>query len=208
MSWQKLPFSVWSLLGLLALCVSMPSHSHSTQDQQQAPEQASAPAYRQGGDFTLTSPDGPLSLSDLRGKVVLIFFGYTSCPDVCPVSLARIDASFTAMLEHELDRVRALFITLDPQRDTVARLHEYTSYFHPNIIGLTDSPEAIGVVADLYGVKYSKDLMPESALGYAISHPIDILLLNAEGEFVEAIAHGAKSKYLLKRIRDLLHAPD
>ncbi len=169
---------------------------------------AAATNYGKGGDFTLNAPDGPLSLSDLRGKIVLIFFGYTSCPDVCPTSLARINASFSAMDDKELERVQALFITLDPERDTADRLEKYTRYFHPKIIGLRDDVDAIDAVTSLYGVKYSKDPMPESALGYSISHPTDILLLDAEGQVVEAVPHDAKSKYLLARIRDLLNAPD
>ncbi len=169
---------------------------------------AAAINYGKGGDFTLNAPDGPLSLSDLRGKIVLIFFGYTSCPDVCPTSLARINASFSAMDDKELERVQALFITLDPERDTADRLEKYTSYFHPKIIGLRDDVDAIDAVTSLYGVKYSKDPMPESALGYSISHPTDILLLDAEGQIVEAVPHDARSKYLLARIRDLLNAPD
>jgi len=159
-----------------------------------------------GGDFTLSAPDGPLSLSDLRGKVVLIFFGYTSCPDVCPMSLARIDASFSAMDARELERVQALFITLDPERDTADRLEKYTRYFHKNIIGLRGDEKAINAVAGQYGVDYSKNLMPESALGYSISHPTSILLLDAEGRIVESVPHDAKSKYLLSRIRDLLNS--
>jgi len=159
-----------------------------------------------GGDFTLSAPDGPLSLSDLRGKVVLIFFGYTSCPDICPMSLARIDASFSAMDARELERVQALFITLDPERDTADRLEKYTRYFHKNIIGLRGDEKAINAVAGQYGVDYSKNLMPESALGYSISHPTSILLLDAEGRIVESVPHDAKSKYLLSRIRDLLNS--
>jgi protein SCO1/2 len=169
---------------------------------------AAATGYGKGGDFTLNAPDGPLSLSDLRGKVVLIFFGYTSCPDVCPISLARIDACFSAMDEEELERVRALFITLDPERDTPDRLEKYTSFFHPNIIGLRADVEVIDAVTDQYGVEYSKDMMPDSALGYSISHPTDILLLDYVGRIVEAIPHDAKSKYILARIRDLLNASD
>lgn len=193
MSWKR------SLTSLLLACsmVALPGSAG-----------AAVTAYGKGGDFTLNGPQGPLSLSHLRGKVVLIFFGYTSCPDVCPVSLARIDACFTAMEPKELERVRALFITLDPERDTVDRLRKYTGYFHDNIIGLTDDPGAIEAVAAQYGIVYSKNEMPESALGYSISHPTDILLLDREGRIAEAIPHDAKSEYLLARIRDLLNASD
>lgn len=161
-----------------------------------------------GGDFTLDGPDGPVSLSDLEGKTVLIFFGYTSCPDVCPISLARINASFSAMDDDELDRVQALFITLDPERDDAETLEKYTGYFHPKIIGLRGEVEDIDAVTAQYGVKYSKDPMPGSALGYSISHPTDILILDGRGELVETVPHDAKSRYLLARIRDLLKASD
>jgi protein SCO1 len=169
---------------------------------------ASATGYGKGGDFTLQGPKGPLSLSDLRGKVVLIFFGYTSCPDVCPISLARINASFSALTERERDSVRALFITLDPERDTIERLAKYTGYFNPNIIGLRDDTAGIDKVTKQYGVKYSRDPMPGSALGYSISHPADILLVDREGRLVDAVPHDSKPKYLLARIRELLNAPD
>jgi protein SCO1/2 len=168
---------------------------------------AAAATYARGGDFTLSGPDGPLSLSDLRGKVVLIFFGYTSCPDVCPVSLARIGSCFSEMTPGELDQVRALFVTLDPERDTLDRLQEYTSYFHPNIIGLRDDVETIRSVTHRYGIEFSKTIRPESALGYSISHPTDILLLDRQGNIVEAIPHNTEPAYLRGRIRDLLDAP-
>lgn len=164
--------------------------------------------YGKGGDFALNGPNGPVSLSDLRGKVVLLFFGYTSCPDVCPVSLARMDACFSAMDQMELERVRALFISLDPQRDTLDKLAKYTGYFHPNIIGLTDDVETIDAVTAQYGIEYSRNAMPDSALGYSISHPTDIFLLDRNGRLVEAVPHDIKPRYLLARIRDLLNASD
>jgi len=169
---------------------------------------AAATSAAGGGDFTLDGPDGPVSLSDMRGKAVLIFFGYTSCPDVCPISLARINACFSAMDEEELDRVQALFITLDPERDTAETLEKYTSYFHPKIIGLRGEVEDIDTVTAQYGIAYSRDPMPGSALGYSISHPTDILLLDGSGDVVEIVPHDAKSRDLLARIRSLLKASD
>ncbi len=168
---------------------------------------AAIATYARGGDFTLTGPEGPLSLSDLRGKVVLIFFGYTACPDVCPISLARIHTCFSAMNAEELDRVRALFITVDPEHDTIDKLQKYTGYFHPNIIGLRDELETIKSVTDQYGIKFSKTMRPESAIGYSISHSTDILLLDSRGQIVESIPHNSEPTYLRARIRDLLNAP-
>jgi len=193
MFWKKSLSQVLLAVAMAALC----AHAG-----------AAATNYGKGGDFTLNSAHGPLSLSDLRGKVVLIFFGYTSCPDVCPISLARIGACFSAMNEKELDRVQALFITLDPERDTPERLEKYAGYFHPKVIGLRGDTDAIDAVTDQYGISYSKNPMPKSALGYSISHPTDILLLDGEGRVVESVPHNVESSYLLARIRDLLNASD
>jgi len=157
-----------------------------------------------GGDFTLRSPNGPVSLSDLRGKVVLVFFGYTSCPDVCPLSLAKISACLSAMKPEEAEKVRGLFITLDPQRDTVQVLEKYTGYFHSNIIGLTDRSENIDTVAKKYGVNYERTATPGAGLGYSISHPTDILILDPNGALVGTVAHDANTSTLLHRVRGLL----
>jgi protein SCO1/2 len=134
-----------------------------------------------GGDFTLSSVNGPLALSDLRGKVVLMFFGYTSCPDVCPITLAVISKVFAAMTPQELEKVTALFVSLDPERDTPDLLSKYTGYFHPKIRGVTDRPEIIGQVLKDYGVRYERKEMPGSALGYVISHTPDILVVDRDG---------------------------
>jgi protein SCO1/2 len=157
-----------------------------------------------GGDFTLSSPGGPLSLSDLRGKVVLVFFGYTSCPDVCPLSLAKINACLSAMDPDEAERVRGLFITLDPQRDSVQALEKYTGYFHRNIVGLTDRAENIDAVARKYGVSYERTATPGAGLGYSISHPTDILIIDPDGALVGTVAHDTDADTLLRRVRGLL----
>ena len=161
-----------------------------------------------GGDFTLRSPNGPLSLSDLRGKVVLVFFGYTSCPDVCPLSLAKISACLSAMKPEEAEKVRGLFITLEPQRDTVQVLEKYTGYFHPKIIGLTDRSENIDVVAKKYGVRYERKTTSGAGLGYSISHPTDILIVDPDGTLVGTAAHDVHPDSLLRRVRELLKSFD
>ena len=102
-----------------------------------------------GGDFTLQSSEGPLSLSELRGSVVLIFFGYTAFPSVCPISLATISHAFNKMNQNDLKRTKALFISLDPERDTVKILKQYTGYFHKNIVGLTDNIEVLSIAIAL-----------------------------------------------------------
>ena len=157
-----------------------------------------------GGDFTLKSADGPLSLRDLRGSVVLMFFGYTSCPTVCPISLATITNVYTKMSAAELQGVRTLFISLDPERDNLELLKQYTNYFHPNITGLTADISVIKKVAQQYGVKYKKTLVPDSALGYVISHSADIIIVDRDGILRMTFPHDTDSAPLLKQLKLLL----
>ena len=157
-----------------------------------------------GGDFTLTSDQGPVNLSDHRGKVVLLFFGYTSCPDVCPLSLARIGACLSSLEDEHAARVSAMFITLDPERDTPERMRRYAGFFHPRIVGLTGDAETIDDVTGRYGIGYERSLAPESALGYSISHPDAILLVDAEGALVGEVRGDEGVEALRRRVLELL----
>ena len=154
--------------------------------------------------FTLDSPEGALSLKDLRGNVVLIFFGFTSCPDVCPISLVTISHAFSYLTDDELKRSRTLFISLDPERDTMERLKKYTGYFHPNIIGVTGTMEELVRVADIYGVKFEKKETPDSALGYLIYHSAKIFVIGTQGELRKTFPHNIDAQLLVRQIRSLL----
>ena len=155
-------------------------------------------------DFTLDSPEGALSLKDLRGKVVLIFFGFTSCPDVCPISLSTISHAFSYLTDDELERSRSLFISLDPERDTMERLKKYTGYFHPNIIGVTGTMKQLGTVAEIYGVNFEKKDSPDSALGYVIYHSSKIFVINQQGQLQKTFPHNIDAQLVVQQIKSLL----
>jgi protein SCO1/2 len=159
-----------------------------------------------GGDFTLIAAEGPLSLQDLRGKVVLLFFGFTACPSVCPVSLVTISRAFAKLSPDELAQVTALFISLDPERDTPEMLKQYTGYFHSNIIGLTERPEHIAQIAEKYGVKHEKKELLDSALGYVISHSADIYVVDPQGKLCASFPHDTDLEPLLVQIKRLLNS--
>ena len=156
------------------------------------------------GEFTLSSVRGPVNLGDLEGKVVMLFFGYTSCPDVCPLSLAKIGACLSSLGAEQAQGVGALFVTLDPGRDTAARMHQYAEFFHPGIIGLTGSKGEIDVLTARYGVTYERKQSPESALGYTISHPDTILLLDRDGVLVDRVGNDKGSESLRGKVLELL----
>lgn len=109
-----------------------------------------------GGDFTLQSADGPLALHDLRGRVVLLFFGYTDCPGICPTALADQGAAFRLLKPEELERVAGIFVSVDPERDTPAHLKAYAGSFHPLIRGVTGAPADLQALARRYGVLYAR----------------------------------------------------
>ena len=157
-----------------------------------------------GGEFTLSSLQGPINLSDLRGKVVLLFFGYTSCPDICPISLARIGACLSSLDAEHAQHVQGLFVTLDPGRDTAERMSRYAGFFHPGIIGLTGDAEAINLVTAQYGIDWERKMAPASALGYSIAHPDTILLVDADGTLVGEVRGEDGSETLRAKVLELL----
>ena len=135
---------------------------------------------RLGGEFTLTDQNGePFSQAALNGKVTILFFGYTHCPDICPAVLARVSQVYRQLQEAgEADQVQPVFITFDPERDTAAHLKEYLPWFKANIIGLTGSLEEIRQVAKQYGVVFIKDQQEQD---YLFTHSDYIYLLDDQG---------------------------
>ena len=130
--------------------------------------------------FHLTNDLGqPVTGASYRGKVALLYFGYTHCPDVCPTTLAHL----TVVLQNLgplAQHVRVLFVSVDPKRDTPALLHAYTSAFGPHIIGLTGTPDAIARVAKRYRVAYSYG-KPDASGNYVVNHSAAIFIFDARG---------------------------
>ncbi len=138
-----------------------------------------------GEELVLQSFDGPVTISQLHGKIVLLFFGFTSCPDVCPMTLSTVSRALSGLSAEERDQVATLFISVDPQKDTPELLNKYTGYFHENIIGVTaDHPVLKRFVAH-YGATYEHREDEGSALGYAISHTPDILFVDRQGQLLD-----------------------
>ncbi len=163
-----------------------------------------APVQVSEGDFTLRSANGPLSLKDLRGKVVLLYFGYTSCPDICPTSLTLMRIALSQLSETELAQVQGIFVSVDPKRDTPERLAQYSSHFHPNIRGVTGSDEEVGEVARRYGAIYQV-AESDSAMGYTVDHSSVTYVIDQQGRLISTLPHGTMPKIILQEIRSLLN---
>lgn len=153
-----------------------------------------------GGDFTLQGVTGDVSLHDFKGKVALVFFGYTYCPDVCPTSLARISEAFKQLSEEELAQTKGIFISVDPKRDTPEKLKAYTEYFHPNIVGLTGKKDEIDRVSGNYGASY-KITQQSSESAYLIDHTALIFVLDTEGKIREFLPHAVSVNGVTSVIR-------
>lgn len=144
----------------------------------------SAGASLIGGPFALQEGDGrTVSDETLRGKPFLVYFGYTHCPDVCPTELARIAEVFGKMGDKAIP---ALFITVDPERDTPKVMQDYASSFGPAIVGLSGSPQAVGATMKAFRV-FSRKGPIQSDGAYSMDHSSVVYLMNKNGAFVEAL---------------------
>ncbi len=171
---------------------------------QQRDSQAVNPYEKLGGDFTLASAHGPVSLSDYRGKVVMLFFGYTLCPDVCPTDLARMSAVFEQLSDAEAQRVVGMFVSVDTDRDTPERATKYAAFFHKQIMGLSGSAEAVAAVAKQYYVLYQRADAEDSALGYTLDHSATTYLIGPQGKVRNLVQHGAGAQEMAEAVRAVL----
>ena len=155
-------------------------------------------------DFSLTDQDGgTFRLSDQQGKVVLLFFGYTSCPDVCPTTLATW-RKVHEELGDDAERVRFVFVTVDPERDTPERLGMHVRAFNPDFIGLTGTEEELQSVYDVFDVIFEKDTSSGSALGYLINHTATTFIVDPEGLWRLRESFGTEIEDIVHDIRQLL----
>jgi len=172
----------------------------------QAPTRQSAPnsLAAVGGDFTLASESGPVSLHDFRGKVVAIYFGYTRCPDVCITSLSKLAAALKGMSLQERERIQPIFISVDPERDTPAIAQQYASFFYPDAIGLSGTPEEIAEIARRYLVIYEKVELEGSAMAYSVDHSSVIYVVGPDGAMRALVQHADDAKVLAQQLRAAL----
>ncbi len=162
-------------------------------------------AMAAGGDFTLESASGPVSLKDYRGKLVLVYFGYTFCPDICPTSLASTAEGLKQLKPEEAARVAMIFISVDPERDTPPRLKEYAEFFHPSLVGVTGTPENLAEIAKRYGVFYARQKVETAGGGYVVDHSADTYVVGPDGQLVGKIAHATPPDQVVAKIRSYLN---
>ena len=158
-----------------------------------------------GGPFSLTDHTGKtVTDKDFEGKYLLVFFGFTYCPDICPTTLSEI-ARTMDLLGDEAGAVQPLFITVDPERDTPEIMAEYVAAFHPAIIGLTGTLDQTAAVAKAYRLYYEKAPAEEGQAiadsgNYTVNHQGNTYLMNPEGEYLRHFSYGTPPKEMAASI--------
>lgn len=186
-------------LGLLAIFAALQIWTGVNQDHQNS--LASQPT---GAPFTLMSKEGEVSLSDLDDdQLALIFFGYTWCPDICPMSMVFLARALENLPDELKSKVQPIFISVDPERDTPERLQAYVEFFEAGIIGVTGEEEELQELARQYGAYYQRVEL-DSAMGYAVDHTSNFYLANNRGELITTLSHNTSGHQLLEALTTAL----
>ncbi len=155
-----------------------------------------------GGPFTLIDHQGrAVTEANFRGSYLLVFFGFTTCPDICPTTLQAVTQALDEIGD-SAERVRPILITIDPARDTQRVLADYVGHFHPRLVGLTGTADQVAAAAKVYGVYYAK--APGAGEDYLMDHSSILYLMDAEGRFVRHFAPGAGVAELAAALREVL----
>lgn len=185
-------------LALTAACSSEPLPSAT-----RTPAALELQTFDFGGDFELPSHTGqPFRLADARGKAVLLFFGYTYCPDVCPTTLQTM-AQVEKLLGEEKGRLQTVFVSVDAERDTLPRLKEYVEHFGINAVAVTAPPAQIDPIVKQYAAYYEKQAS-DSAMGYLVDHTSRLYLIDPQGRIRHLFRYGEDAKTIAAGVRQVL----
>jgi protein SCO1 len=188
----------FGLVGLAALSIWLFRPAGSLRGTAYSEPYPPAPAIR------LTHSDGtPFRLDNLRGNLILLFFGYTSCPDVCPTTMAELKTALDRIDPEKANQVKVVFVTVDPQRDTPQRVQEYANHFNTDFIGLSGSEAELARVWNDYGI-YRAVAEGSPATGYLVDHTARITLIDQSGSLRSSYGFGTPVEDLVHDLKLLL----
>ena len=161
-----------------------------------------------GGPFTLVNGAGEtVTESSFPGQYLLVYFGYTYCPDVCPTSLQTMANALNALEPAVVERIQPLFVTVDPERDRPADVAEYAGFFHPRLMGLTGTVEQVTAAARAYKVYFAKVEQPDSAAPYLLDHSAITYLMAPDGSLAAFFRHGEPAADMAARLGEIVGGP-
>ncbi|MEL7048700.1 MAG: SCO family protein [Pseudomonadota bacterium] len=201
---RKIRIAAWVLVGIVAVAAGgllMGSLQQAVQSGRNVPA-----ALQIGGPFELTSHRGTtFSSEQLKGKPYAMFFGFTHCPDICPSTLLEVSQKLDA-LGADADKLEVLFITVDPERDTVEQLATYMGSFHDRITALTGTPEQVASVTKAYRAYYKKVPSADDPTEYTMDHSATIYLIDGNGRLASTLDWKEADEVQLKKLKKLVGA--
>jgi protein SCO1 len=153
-------------------------------------------------EFVLTSADGAVAKSDFQGQLVVLSFGFTRCPDVCPDTVSRLARAVRQLDPEQAQQVQVVVVSVDPWRDSPERIHTYAQAFHPTFVGVSGTPEEIAAVAAGYGIFFERAELDSG--DYTVDHTAATTVLNRRGETVLIWPYGTDADAIADDLRFLL----
>ncbi len=197
----------FAVVGLLVVGLLVGRHYFGPGSQSPSEQAAAVTAPAIGGPFRLVDQNGDtVTEADFKGRFTLVYFGYTFCPDVCPTALNR-NAEALNILGKQAEKIVPVFITVDPERDTVAHMKEYAAFFNPRLVALTGSEDQVKAAAKAYRVYYAKvkeEGAAADADNYLMDHTAITFLMGPDGRFLQHFSHDATPEDMAKRMREVL----
>lgn len=152
----------------------------------------------------LISNDKEIKLSDFKGKIILMYFGFLTCPEACPTTLNKFAGVFKELTPEELNNVEMIFVDLDPERDTLQKMKDYTSFFHPKIIPVQINPKDFAAFNRFFGIEFRK-VQLNSNMGYTIDHSTDVVVVSPDQKMLPNFHHESEKKFILQDLKKLLN---
>ena len=157
-----------------------------------------------GGRFQLNSLNGRIDLEEYKGKVVVLYFGFLNCAEVCPLSMGVMSAALKKLPAEIYPQVQGFFISVDPDRDDLQSLNDFAQYFDPRIIGLTGTQEEIDILSKQYGVYFDFVEMESSELAYTVDHSSRFYIISPSGQLVDVMSHSTTPIELAASIKRVI----
>jgi protein SCO1/2 len=157
-----------------------------------------------GGEFEMVNHLGEtVTQETFKGRHMLVYFGYTFCPDVCPTELQSVTVALNDMGK-TADKITPVFVTIDPERDDVAAVREYIGFFHPRLVGLTGTPAQVQTITDAFGVFYARARDTGETSDYLMDHSSLIFLMDEDGQYITHIRNGTSPEVMARLLTDAL----
>jgi protein SCO1/2 len=166
---------------------------------------SSCVSQKQAKNFKLSSNDKIITLHDFKGKALLLYFGFASCPDVCPVSLSKIKSVVKKLTPDERKKLNVLFVSVDYKRDKPSDVDKYAKYFEKTFMGATGTKEQIELIAQRYGVYYEFVPLEDSAFDYTVDHSSYVYMINHKGELINQVRSDKMNANTVKEIQNIIN---